>query len=131
MTTLKEFVENTLSEVTEALVAFENKQQEKRLGITPFPKLSEKVISPQGAAGYAVALHKADDGTRYYHVVMPMEFDVAVTASSESGDKIGGGLRVLEFFSASGETTSTAANSTVSRIKFRVPLQLARSDTSK
>jgi len=124
MTTLKEFVSETLTQVTEALLEFEEKGLGKEKAISPFPKLSAK-----NPGDFPVAISKQQGSTaQYIHAVMPFEFDIAVSASNEEGDKIGGGLKVLEFFNASADTEVKSVNSTVSRVKFKIPLQLARTD---
>jgi len=52
-----------------------------------------------------------------------IEFDVAVTASETSAASGGGGLRVW-VINAGAETGKSAENTTVSRIRFGVPLVL-------
>ncbi len=56
-------------------------------------------------------------------MVQLVDFDVAVTVSEGTGTKGGGGIFVGAFgLGAQGE--STAASSSVSRIKFQVPISL-------
>lgn len=56
--------------------------------------------------------------------VFMVEFDVAVSASDKNSGSVGGGIRVLEFFSAEGKQSTEKEASTVSRIKFKVPVRL-------
>ena len=55
-------------------------------------------------------------------LMQEVEFDVAVTVSEQSGEKVGGGLRVVFGFGAKLE--GQESSSQVSRIKFTVPLGL-------
>ena len=51
-----------------------------------------------------------------------VEFDIAVTAESGDISKIGGVIKVLEFFSLGTESTDIVKNESVSRIKFGINL---------
>jgi hypothetical protein len=53
-----------------------------------------------------------------------VEFDIAVTVTSS--DKVGGegGIQVMGIFKAGGEASKAAEKSSVSRIKFTVPMRL-------
>jgi hypothetical protein len=55
--------------------------------------------------------------------ISPIEFDVAVVASEGRENKAGAGV-VLAVFGICGQTESTKSNSSVSRIKFSVPIIL-------
>ena len=63
-------------------------------------------------------------GGKVGHPVMLKDFDVAVTSTKESGESGLAGIRVLEFFNASGQIENSASNQSISRVKFRVPLRL-------
>lgn len=52
-----------------------------------------------------------------------IDFDVAVTASSEEGNKVGGGIKV-QVFSLGASSTETEKNQTISRIKFSLDVAL-------
>lgn len=55
-----------------------------------------------------------------------IEFDIAVTAEQKNGKKGEAGLKVLSV-GAQGEMSSEKSQSTVSRIKFKIPLSLPES----
>ncbi len=65
-----------------------------------------------------------DDGTKvdWKEYVQPVEFDVAVTATNkvEAGGK--GGIKVLTIAELGAEGSKSAEHSTVSRIKFSIPI---------
>ena len=125
MLTLKDFVFETLSQVTEALVEFEKKGKEFDLEITPFPyvqAMSDK-IGDHGFLKGAVATGRSGEPWKY-NIIAPIEFDVAVTATSENATKVGAGIRVLEMFTAGGDEQNRYQNNSVSRVHFKVPLQL-------
>jgi hypothetical protein len=54
-----------------------------------------------------------------------IEFDVAVTVVEASGQKGGGGL-VVGPFALGGQASSDASNTSISRIKFAVPMDLPK-----
>jgi len=54
--------------------------------------------------------------------VFLVEFDVAVTASETTEKGAGGGITVLSVASAKGEAKRSVENSSVSRVKFSVPI---------
>jgi hypothetical protein len=58
-----------------------------------------------------------------------VDFDVAVSADTKKGSEVGGGIRVLELLSVGGRRSSDIHNSTVSRIKFKVPVRLTNNET--
>jgi len=140
MMTVKDFINTTLDEIVTALLDFEAKHREQERGITAFPNLTPKPNEPSqlGTSDYLMGVQFAmdddgkpitgSDGTSKFlpHVVMPVEFDIAVTATSEEATAIGGGIRVLEIFKVNGDFNEKEAQSSVSRVKFKIPLQLAR-----
>lgn len=60
-----------------------------------------------------------------------VKFDVAVTVSTENQGGGGGGIKVLAAVELSGKISSSAANSTVSRISFSVPILPPMTDILK
>ncbi|MDA5192515.1 hypothetical protein [Govanella unica] len=134
MLTLKEFVKTTLSEVIEALIEFEAAENERGRNVTPFPEIHQKDVASLGFLTTSVLHTDANGNTREgsagileraRHVVMPVEFNVAVTASSQDEASGGVGLRVVEMFRAGVDTRETSTNSSISRVCFKVPVQLA------
>ncbi|WP_417452503.1 hypothetical protein [Kiloniella sp.] len=138
MTTLKDFVKAALSDVTEALLEFDQEGRNRERGITPFPIIGEPTETGVGEYFTGRAFDRDEDGvmiikrgqkTRFVpHIVMPMQFDVAITASSQEGVAGGVSIKVLEFVKIGADVKVEEANSTVSRVSFKVPLQLARSE---
>ena len=56
-------------------------------------------------------------------VVTKIDFDVAVTASNEEANKIGGGIKI-QVLNLGGSSSNNALSQTSSRIKFSVNLAL-------
>lgn len=68
-----------------------------------------------------------DDVNQRKRVVTKIDFDVAVTASSEEESKVGGGLKI-QVLNLGASSTNNAVNQTSSRIKFAVNVALPISD---
>lgn len=68
------------------------------------------------------------DGGNLQPVFM-VDFDVAVSADTKKSSEVGGGIRVLELLSGGAKRSTDAHDSTVSRIKFKVPLRLTNNQT--
>ncbi len=66
------------------------------------------------------------NSSTYRANIHEIEFDIAVTAEQKSGKKGEGGLKVLSV-GAQGEASSEKSHSTVSRIKFKIPMSLPES----
>lgn len=99
---LKEFVKATLLETMEAIHEAQ-KEWHTRTG-------GRGVINP--AWGGTEELHKH---------VQQLEFDVAVTVEKKTSGRAGGGVKVVALdLGVGGEIA--ASNSTVSHIKFKVPI---------
>lgn len=140
MITLKEFIVATLTDISEALLDFEEKEAQRGRKITPFPILTSDPSKDNAIEGFLIGrvfdrnvdgslAEKPDGKTRYEpYVVMPVEFDVAVTANTEDQVSGGVGLRVVEVFKAGVDAKETVSNTSVSRVSFRVPVQLPRPD---
>lgn len=56
--------------------------------------------------------------------IMNVEFDIAVSASSESESQAGGKVTVFEVIRVGGKASDKEASQSISRIKFTVPLRL-------
>jgi hypothetical protein len=74
-----------------------------------------------------VGIAKADDRKVGFitvdgHVGLLVEFDVAVTVSEKTGNEVGGGLQIAQMFSAGGKKSGESKTSSVSRIRFSVPV---------
>ena len=53
-----------------------------------------------------------------------VNFDIAITYEDADASKAGGGIKVIPF-RVGAETSSTQANTTVSRVQFAIPLKLS------
>lgn len=104
MTTLQEFVSETLVQITSG-VAEARKQQEGVGVYTQIPDdHTRSLVTVTGRAAFMV------------------EFDVAVTATDKSQAGGKAGISVVQVFNAGGERTQTTEHSSVSRVKFAVPI---------
>jgi hypothetical protein len=111
---LQTFVEQTLLAIANGVEAARKK----------VPSVAPLLEQPGEDDGVTGVMFTRDRGT--LQPVFMVEFDVAVSADKKAGSEIGGGIRVLEFLSGGAKRSSETQNSTVSRIKFKVPLQLTR-----
>ena len=105
---LKQFVQSTLVEIIEGV------------------KQAQALVTDSGATINAtVGMGPYEDKYETQHI----EFDVAVTAgeSSEAKGAMGAGILVLPFrLGAKASAAESETSSTVSRIRFKVPVQLPR-----
>jgi hypothetical protein len=104
---LHEFVAQTLIQISEGVAAARAKKGKRiapQLNIAP--RESERVFAINDGDGVAFLV----------------EFDVAVTAVEKSEAGGGGGIQVMSFLTAKGEKTQATESSTVSRVKFDVPI---------
>lgn len=53
-----------------------------------------------------------------------VDFDVAITSEETEKSEIGGGVRVLSVFREDGGLEANTLNGSVSRVRFKIPLQL-------
>ena len=106
---LKDFVSNSLTEILDGIVDAQKKA--KKINATVIPKrqqYSKEQLRKEG-----------------YDRVKEIEFDIAVSA--KSGTKTKGGIGVVAaVFSVGANRTSNFTNSTVSRLRFSVPVLLPR-----
>ena len=58
--------------------------------------------------------------------IINVDFDVAITATETEGSNGGGGLKVAGFFSVGGNAENKVENQTISRVKYTLPLVLAK-----
>lgn len=105
---LKEFVAESLSQIVE--------------GVT---EAQQRIAEIGGAVSPAIASlsHNKRDGTLHDgRVVRLVEFDVAVSASSEDTTGAGAKLTVASIFSGGGEKRKQNVSESYSRIQFTVPI---------
>jgi hypothetical protein len=75
-------------------------------------------------SGVAVISPVFDGEVDWKDLVQPVEFDVAVTEADKTEGRGKGGIKVLAVAEIGGEGTKSWERSTVSRIKFSVPVIL-------
>jgi hypothetical protein len=63
-----------------------------------------------------------DEKSDWKEYVQPVEFDVAVTTTDKSAAGGKGGIKVLSFAELGAEGSKSSERSTVSRIKFSIPI---------
>src|SRR5947207_13933726 len=93
---LKDFIVSALTDIDQGIEEAQQKTG-KRHALYIFPPASEPAHGDEG-----------------------VQFDVAVTVSTEVSGKIGAEVDVLSIFSGGAETEGKLANGEVSRIKFRI-----------
>lgn len=101
---LREFVAETLVAIQEGVAeAIHRADESKTIGrINPVWRSDEKI-----------------DWKEY---VQPVEFDVAVTTTDKSAAGGKGGIKVLSVVDVGAEGSKSSERSTVSRIKFTIPI---------
>lgn len=113
---LKEFIKQSIIEISEAVKEANDYAEENKLNI---------IINPNTIhAGHAGERSRTDDedyGDMRY--IEDIEFDVAVTAGGEISGEAKGGIKILSF-QAGGGGSITDTQQNVSRIKFMIPVCL-------
>ncbi len=111
---LKEFITETIGSILDATVELQLEYEEQGIIINPPVSVKERDLYEEGGAAHT------------YRRVEIVEFDVAVTAASETA---GGGKAGLKIFSAEAgvEGKLNKTNEEVSRVKFSIPITLSAS----
>lgn len=109
---LKEFIEETISAIVEATTSLQNKFEAQGTIINPPVSVTERDLYEVGSSSHR------------YRRVETIEFDVAVTAASETGAAGKAGLRIFTA-EAGVEGKRTTAKEEVSRVKFTIPVVLS------
>lgn len=113
---LQEFISGTLIQIARGIEDAAVKLKDSKAIVNP---RNVAVASEEKSGVYGfVNAHKP-----YYKAVQKIEFDVAVTASQEKETKGGIGIMV-SCITLGSQGRSEAVNSSVSRIKFCVPMVL-------
>ena len=116
---LKEFVKETLVQITQGV-----KECQDEIGnLGGFVNPSVRIGKSSGASHVS----SLGDGQNIYTV----DFDIAISVAEDTGTKADGKLTVASIFSAGGSTSSTEANSTLSKVSFKIPLALPVDSVSK
>ncbi len=117
MTTLKDFVDETLSQITAGVEAFEKKQSDTDVTVKPLVSTSGEL------AGTSIS----DAGLLYLGRIRGyatlVSFDIAIEEEEDSTKQANADLKVA-FVNAGGFFKNSKATSTANRIKFTLPLQL-------
>lgn len=114
---LKEFIVNALSDITEAIKECQQNVGNGAIFAPTNTKADNRINTPNGEL-----------------TVSEVAFDVAVTASSENTDGVsgGGGISVLSLnFGLKGSNEDKTMESTISRIRFAIPLVYPPTDVQK
>jgi len=104
--TLQEFVTETLLQITRGVA----EAQKGNSNIAPNVE-----VRPGNSDALLVA-------GRMSFVAFPVEFDVAVTVTDKTAAEAKGAIAIVQVFSAGGGKSTTLEHSSVSRIKFSVPV---------
>lgn len=118
MITLKDFVKETLTQITDAIVEFSDERRET--GANANPPLSNSFAQSDA---FSIG-PKFDQDKQRFETVMPVHFDVAVTAQDTTAEGGKAGIQVLSFLKAEGGLEKETVSSSVSRVAFKVPLGL-------
>ena len=105
--TLQEFVRDSLLQISSGVD--EAKKKNKNIGM--------EVL--------AVGKQEASCTTKDERAGFLVDFDVAVTVSEKTGNEIGAGILVASLFNAGGKKLADSQQSSVSRIRFCVPIIFA------
>lgn len=114
MTTVQQFLVETLKEISAAIAEYnEDADAESKVGLgSQISKHPEQSTHDHGfiasSAGRATLV----------------DFDIAVSAEEKSSISGGGGVKVAALFGADVEGKSEKTGSNISRVKFRLPLNI-------
>jgi hypothetical protein len=112
---LKDFVKGTLVEIAQGVAEAKKDVESAGARLNPPPYgVGVPVLQPKGPVSVV-------GGTDRYRSIMEIEFDVAVTAVESEGTEGKAGIRVFDF-GIGGGMSLAASTSSVSRIKFSVPI---------
>jgi hypothetical protein len=114
---LKDFVSNTLNEIVEGIVAAQE-----------FGRERGALVNPKGLTGLKTSVTYWDSATGT--APEQVEFDVAITAGEGKGTKGGIGVFVGSFALGS-QGESESSKSSVSRVKFSIPVHFPRTESLK
>lgn len=113
---LKDFIKNTISSISEAILESQEELGEK--GVIVNPEKTEV-----GKAGEKLL---RSDGWRY---VQDLDFDVLIAVEDKQGDNLKGGLKVAGLLSVGGGISDENISKNHNRIKFSIPVAFSTSET--
>jgi len=114
---LKDFVEQTLTQIVEGVEAAQRKLEASTAQVNPASR-GRRIVHGNGTR---------TEGPKRFPV-KEVEFDVAVTTQAAQGEKIAAGVFVAAL-GLGARSDATSGSSQVSRVKFSVPLSLPRQPT--
>jgi hypothetical protein len=114
---IKHFVQESICQIVEATAAASGPLKKHRAKINPKLSSTRKHDSDK-------LMHSDISG----HMVIPVEFDLAITIDEVVDAKGQAKLKVFGLGSTGGSLGSTTSNSTLSRVRFVVPIQLPLAD---
>ncbi|WOF73796.1 hypothetical protein QMT40_001432 [Parvibaculaceae bacterium PLY_AMNH_Bact1] len=118
MTTIKDFVKETLAHITAAVKEHnETQDSDYRVG---FPDAVNQ--EDLRAAGYVWGKDQ---------ITATIEFDMAITVGSETKGGGEASLKVAEIFKVGGDAGVLSQNTSVNRVKFPLPMVLPRFKSKK
>jgi hypothetical protein len=108
---LKEFIKETISAIVDATSELQNDFELQDVLINPPTAQSGSEVFQVGSGNYTMRR------------VQSIEFDVAVTAATETGASGKAGIKVLSM-GIGGSVDHASSSEQVSRVKFKIPLTL-------
>jgi hypothetical protein len=106
---LKDFIKNTISAISEAILESQEELSEKGVIVNPekveIGKNGEKLLR--------------SDGLRY---IQNLDFDILVAAEEGEGAKGGAALKVAGIISISGDMNESSKQQNSNKIKFTIPV---------
>ena len=113
MITLKDFIKEALTQIVDANTEFNAEKSGTGANTNPMVYAYGEAMASQG-------FFRTPDGQN----IVTINFDVAISA--EEGERSGGsgGIKVLSVFSAEGGMEQATTNTSVSRVRFPIPLRL-------
>ncbi len=109
---LKDFIKNTISSISEAILESQSELSDKGVLINP----DKYYTSDTGDKMFSVHKHL---NSRH---IQTLSFDVLVGVESEKDSKKGGVLKVAELLSIGTDKSNTLANTNQNRIQFEIPI---------
>lgn len=115
---IKDFIKEAMLQIVEGVIEVNDALKEKGAYIP------SKQVAGEGV-NFKV---EQDDTTRN---IVKVEFDIAVTVSSQDTNQVGAKLSVASWFGVGATSEGSTANQTISRIKYTLPLALPDDDVPK
>lgn len=118
MLTLKEFMKQTLTEISDAIQEFSLENSDS--GASANPPIAQKAF--KGRTDIIEGQYLSDK--KRPETIIPVTFDVAVTAIDDASAKAGAGIHVVSFFKAEGSVETGTTKTSANRVQYTIPLRL-------